>query len=85
MDTLAAAAPRLAAFPPAACILHGDFHPMASECWGATVDWYFAHDHLDQMAARDAYQAAVERQMLDRHARENRRPQDVAAPPGITS
>ncbi|MEU9703075.1 hypothetical protein [Streptomyces sp. NPDC047981] len=66
-------APRFAAFPPAACLLHADYHPMTSECWGATVDWYFTHDHLDQAAARDAYLAAVEREMLDRHARREAR------------
>lgn len=62
-------APRFAAFPPGACILHGDFHPMDSTCWGATTDWYLTHDHLTAAEAHDAYQAAVERAMLDRHAR----------------
>ncbi|WP_329126214.1 hypothetical protein [Streptomyces sp. NBC_01353] len=74
MDTLAAV-PRFAALTPAACILHGDFHPMTSECWGATLDWYLAHEHLGQAAARDAYMAAVERKMLDQHVRTRITPQ----------
>ncbi|MEU9998054.1 hypothetical protein [Streptomyces sp. NPDC050848] len=83
MDTLAAAL-QFTAFAPAACILHGDFHPMTSPCWGATVDWHLAHDHLGPAAARDAYQVAVERHMLDQHARQHQGLQSAASPAGIT-
>jgi hypothetical protein len=50
---------------PSMCLKHGDFHIMDADCWDATVDWYFTH----QDASRDAYLAAVERQMLDNHIR----------------
>ncbi|MFB7867410.1 hypothetical protein [Streptomyces sp. NPDC056069] len=62
-------APPRSAVTPGACLLHADFHPMTSECWGVTLDWYVAHDHLADTQARAQYQAAVERQMLDRHVR----------------
>ncbi|MET9436968.1 hypothetical protein [Streptomyces sp. NPDC006551] len=55
---------------PTVCLLHADIHPMTSECWGATLDWYLAHDHLEDSEARAAYQAAVERKMLDQHVRQ---------------
>jgi hypothetical protein len=47
------------------CLLHGDFHAMSQDCWGVTLDWQFERPHLEGQAARDAYLAAVERQMLD--------------------
>ncbi|QGZ53400.1 hypothetical protein GPZ77_34815 (plasmid) [Streptomyces sp. QHH-9511] len=56
--------------PPMACLLHAEVHPMTSTCWGTTLDWYLLHDHLEQAEARDAYQAAVEREMIDRHVRQ---------------
>jgi hypothetical protein len=49
----------------AACLLHADFHPMAPECWAATTGWYFAHGHLPDAEQRSAYQAEVERRMLN--------------------
>jgi hypothetical protein len=66
------AAPAALASQPTMCLLHGDFHAMAQVCWSATFDWQFAHPHLEGQAARDAYLAAVERQMLDNLARDLR-------------
>lgn len=63
-----APAPTPAAGPdttPTMCLLHADFHVMDAACWGVTFDWYFAHQHLSQQAARDQYLAEVERAMLD--------------------
>ncbi|MFF8610825.1 hypothetical protein ACF06X_33505 [Streptomyces sp. NPDC015346] len=65
MTTLIAGAPTV-------CLLHADVHYMTSTCWGVTIDWYLAHDHLEESEARAAYQAAVEREMLDRIARQHR-------------
>ena len=48
-----------------ACLLHADFHVMESECWGATLDWYTAHQDVPEAQRRDAYQAEVERRMLN--------------------
>jgi len=56
------------------CLLHADVHVMDADCWAHTVDWYFAHEHLDQAAARDDYQAAVERKMLDQIVQQPARP-----------
>ena len=50
---------------PTMCLLHGDFHAMSQDCWGATMDWYMDHQHLGEQDSRDAYLAAVERKMLD--------------------
>jgi hypothetical protein len=50
---------------PTMCLLHGDFHTMEQACWSTTLDWQFTHTHLEGQDARDAYLAAVERQMLD--------------------
>jgi hypothetical protein len=72
--------PKFTAFPPGACILHADIHPMTSECWGATLGWYLEHDHLKESDARAAYQAAVERKMLDLIARQHRVPDTAVAP-----
>jgi hypothetical protein len=54
---------------PSMCLLHGDFHVMGADCWETTVDWYLTSQGLDEKASRDAYLAAVERQMLDNHIR----------------
>lgn len=51
------------------CLLHADVHVMSADCWERTVDWYFTHAHLDEQEARDAYQAATERAMLDQITR----------------
>lgn len=55
--------------PITACLLHADVHVMTPECWGATFEFDLeqqeAHPELDLQARRDAYQAAVERRMLD--------------------
>lgn len=56
---------------PTACLLHADIHVMDRECWSVTLDWYFTHDHLEAGEARDDYQAAVERKMLDQLMREH--------------
>ena len=55
---------------PTVCLLHADVHVMEADCWGATLDWYLAHADLDHAEARDDYQAAVERKMLDQIAQE---------------
>lgn len=47
------------------CLLHADYHPMAGPCWGAILDWYADHKHLNDRERFDAYQAEVERRMLD--------------------
>lgn len=47
------------------CLLHGDYHPMAQDCWATSTDWFFTHTHLEGQEARDAYLEAVERRMLD--------------------
>lgn len=57
---------------PTMCLLHGDFHVMEQACWSATLDWQFAHTHLEGVAARDAYLTAVERRMLDNLAGSSR-------------
>ena len=60
--------PPAAADPPTTptmCLKHADFHVMAGGCWSVTFDWYFAHSHLPEPAARQLYQAEVERAMLD--------------------
>ncbi|MFE6126690.1 hypothetical protein ACFQ6Q_00235 [Streptomyces sp. NPDC056437] len=53
---------------PQACLLHADIHPMQRDCWGAVFTWQVANDHLEGQDAHDAYQAAVERRMLDQIA-----------------
>jgi hypothetical protein len=49
-----------------ACLLHADVHPITFGCWEAAVDWYFTCRHRSSRSARDAYQAEVERRLLDR-------------------
>lgn len=56
---------REGAGPITACLLHADFHVMAPECWGSVLDWQSAHEGIPEAQRRDAYQAAVERRMLD--------------------
>ncbi|MCX4911895.1 hypothetical protein [Streptomyces sp. NBC_00878] len=56
---------------PTMCLLHADFHVMAGGCWSVTFDWFFAHQHLPETAARELYQAEVEQAMLDQHIREH--------------
>lgn len=48
-----------------ACLLHHDFHVMAQDCWGATIGWFAEHMEMPDDARRNAYQAAVERGMLN--------------------
>ena len=60
-----AAVPAVAADRPTACLLHADVHVMDRDCWAVTLDWYATHDHLEGQEARDAYEAAAERKMLD--------------------
>jgi len=50
---------------PTTCLLHGDFHVMGHECWDVTLDFELDYQHLAPQDRRDAYQAAVERKMLD--------------------
>jgi hypothetical protein len=52
------------------CLLHGDFHVMDQDCWSVTVDFYVERQHLEQTEAQNAYQAEVERNMLDQVARQ---------------
>lgn len=59
------------AVEPTMCLLHADFHVMAGGCWSVTFDWFFAHSHLAEPAARELYQAEVEQAMLDQHIREH--------------
>lgn len=59
------ATPSAPAVQPTMCLLHGDFHVMGQACWAATLDWQLTHTHLEGQQARDAYLAAVEREMLD--------------------
>lgn len=59
----------------AACLLHGDFHTLTDRCWAWTVafdvDYCRTHPNADNQERRDAYQAAVERRMLDQHIRQH--------------
>jgi hypothetical protein len=57
---------------PTMCLRHGDFHVMDPGCWGVSLDWQFTHPHIEGQQARDAYLAAVERQMLDNLIRSGR-------------
>lgn len=50
--------------PITACLLHADFHVMRPECWGVTLRWGEAHQHVPEGQRRDAYQAEVERRIL---------------------
>jgi len=50
---------------PTMCLLHGDFHVMEQACWSTTLDFYFEHQDMGEQASRDAYLAAVEREMLN--------------------
>jgi hypothetical protein len=50
--------------PVTACLLHGDYHVMDAECWGAVLDWQDRHQHLSERQRRNAYQAAVEKRAL---------------------
>ncbi|WP_329468741.1 hypothetical protein [Streptomyces sp. NBC_01431] len=65
-----------------ACPLHADVRVMSGNCWMATVRWTGTHHHLGELNRRLAYQAAVERQMLDELARSV---QPVCVTPIITS
>lgn len=51
--------------PITACLLHADYHAMAPDCWGVTLDWMFGHEDIPEPQRRDAYQAAVERSILN--------------------
>jgi hypothetical protein len=50
---------------PSACLLHADVHVMEQPCWAATLDWMFANQDIPEDERRAAYQAAVERRILD--------------------
>jgi hypothetical protein len=50
--------------PITACLLHADYHVMAPDCWGATLDWDFAHQNIPEADRRSVYQAEVERRIL---------------------
>lgn len=60
------------------CLLHGEFHPMETECWEAVLDWSFDWEQTHSydanangglswynQAKRDMYQLAVEQKMLE--------------------
>ena len=53
------------------CLKHGDYHPMDGGCWSVTADFFFARQDLPEQTARDLYQLAVERAMLDQHIRQH--------------
>lgn len=50
---------------PTACLLHADIHVMEQPCWAATFDWMLANEDIPEAERRAAYQAAVERRILD--------------------
>ena len=52
--------------PITACLLHADFHVMDHRCWTETLLWMGAHEDLSDDEQRAAYQATVERVILDR-------------------
>ncbi|MFD5899075.1 hypothetical protein [Streptomyces sp. NPDC060366] len=67
-------APTTTAIPvqsPTACLLHADVHVMDADCWAAVLNWQAANDHLEPHEAHDAYQAAVERRMLNQVTRQH--------------
>jgi hypothetical protein len=49
------------------CLLHADYHPMGTDCWALTLDWFLARHHLPDAEARAEYQLEVERAMLNMH------------------
>ena len=51
--------------PITACLLHADYHVMGPECWTETLLWMDRHEDMSDADQRGAYQAAVERAMLD--------------------
>lgn len=51
--------------PPSACVLHADIHPMGADCQDAALQWEKGREHLTGADLRDAYEAAVERLILD--------------------
>jgi hypothetical protein len=53
------------AAPITACLLHADYHAMDADCWDVTTGWYFDHQDEPTRQQRNAYQAAVERRILD--------------------
>ncbi|MFJ5294512.1 hypothetical protein [Streptomyces sp. NPDC088348] len=50
---------------PRACILHADIHPMDADCQDAAHQWEKGWDHLDGADLHHAYEAAVERLILN--------------------
>lgn len=48
-----------------ACILHADIHALSSDCNAAAAWWRADRLHIPAADVEDAYQAAVERRMLD--------------------
>lgn len=53
------------------CLLHGDFHPMGSECWNTTTGFYLSWavredggEPLPDKEIKEKYDAEVERKML---------------------
>lgn len=62
--------------PITACLTHADYHVMDPDCWGAVLDWNDRHQHLPEAERRNAYQAVVERRILDRLRCEYGHPHD---------
>jgi hypothetical protein len=51
---------------PTMCLLHGDYHVTGRPCWEAITTWYLDRiPHAERQDLDDAYQAEVERKMLD--------------------
>lgn len=48
-----------------ACLLHADFHAMTPECWTTTLLWMGEHEDMPEVEQRSAYQAEVEKAMLE--------------------
>lgn len=51
--------------PITACLLHADFHVMAPECWTTTLLWMGEHEDMPEAEQRSAYQAEVEKAILE--------------------
>ncbi|MFJ3699452.1 hypothetical protein ACIPW9_35910 [Streptomyces sp. NPDC090052] len=51
--------------PHSACILHATIHPVRADCLDAARHWEKDRDHLTGADLHHAYQAAVERLILN--------------------
>lgn len=51
--------------PITACLLHADYHVMTPECWTTTLLWVGEHEDMPEAERRSAYQAEIEKAMLE--------------------